>query len=134
MAGHRMLSAMTLVVASVIPVTFGSVLIWTMLGWSVDAYGYGLIFLAGIIATAMPYAVGWLRGLVSLLATTVLLRVVAVWLDDVALIWTILASLALLAGIGGLTSWSLRFGTVRRPRDAKEWRTTQGSTWPYPYA
>jgi hypothetical protein len=132
-AGHRSLTALTLVLGSVIPVTFGAVVIWTLAGWPVDTYGALLLVAAAMMATAMPYAVGWLRSLVCLLATTTLLRALEVWLADEPRWLLVVASVALVAVMGALTRWSLRFGKIRRPNDAKSWRAASSDTWPYPY-
>jgi hypothetical protein len=134
MAGHRSLTAMTLVAASVVPVTFGAVVAWTLLGWEVEAYDAGLLVVAAVVATTTPYALGWLRSLVTLLASTVLLGALPRWLDAAPTWVVVVASIAAVAAIGALAWWSLRVGRVRRPGDAKPWRAAQGDIWPYPYA
>jgi hypothetical protein len=134
MAGHRMLNALTLVFGSVAPVTLGTVLIWTAMGRTIDAYGVGLVFTAGLMAIATPYAVGWLRSALALLASTTVLYGLPEWLGDAWIGWVVIVSITCVAAITSLAWFSLRFGTVRRPRDAKSWRTPRATTWPYPYS
>ena len=131
MAGHRSLTALTLVFASVAPVTVGTMLIWTQFGWAVNAYGAVLLLIAAILATATPYALGWLRSLVTLMVALTALRSIQEWLGD-SIVLAVVLSLAAVAAICLLARFSLKFGTIRKPHDAKR-RDERDNTWPYQY-
>lgn len=134
MAGHRSATSLVLVFGSVMPVTLGSILLWFVLVLPVDGYTFLLLMIGGLLATVAPYAVGWTRGVVSLLALTVSLR----WLEDVLrdewLGWRVAGAVAIAAALAALAWLSLRWGRVRRPADAKRWQEKHDVTWPYPYA
>jgi len=134
LAGHRSATSLGLVFGSVLPVTAGSVLLWSALRLPIDGYTFLLLLAVGALAVVAPYAVGWARGVAALLALTVGLR----WVEDLlraeALWWRIPAGALVVAAVGGVTWWSLRLGHVRRPADAKQWQEKHDDTWPYPYA
>lgn len=133
-AGQRSATSLALTFASIVPVTVGSLLIWALAGVPFDGYGAALVLCGGFLAILAPYAIGWLRGMVSLLVVVAGLRLVEDSLSDQALALRILAGVALVAVVGGLTWFSLRFGTVRRPADSRVGREKRDDTWPYPYA
>lgn len=134
MAGHRSATSLVLVFGSIAPVTLGSILIWGVLDLPTDGYTFVLLLVAGAAAAVAPYAVGWTRGVGALLLLSTGLRWVEDVLRDEALAWRIAAAVLVVGSVGALAWWSMRFGGVRRPADAKQWREKRDDNWPYPYA
>lgn len=134
MAGHRSATSLSLVFGSVMPVTLGSILLWSVFDLPVDRYTFLLLLIGGFLAAVAPYAVGWTRGVASLLVLMVALRWVEHALRNEWVGWRIAAAVVVVAGLAGLTWLSLRWGGVRRPADAKRWQEKRDDTWPYPYA
>jgi len=135
MAGHRSATSLGLVFGSVAPVTLLSVLLWGVLDVPASSLTLPVLLVGGALAAIAPYAIGWERGVVSLLVLTTGVPWVVFALRAQPVGWRIGAAALLVVAVSALTWWTLRLGYVRRPADAKQWKEKEhDDSWPYPYA
>jgi hypothetical protein len=121
-----------LLLGSVAPAVFGTVLVISLLEVPYAGWTYVVLALVGFAGMVTPYVVGWARSLAGLLIAGVgVLWVLS--LPDTALTLRVLAAVGVVAADAALLWWSLRFGHVRKPEDAVNWREGHNRNFPYPY-
>lgn len=134
MAGQRYRYAMGLVFGSVAPVAISIMVTWTVLRIEPGGYGAALILVGGFLAIIAPYVVGWIRSYVGLVGAAAALLVIKHGLEGEPIVLVLLASAVAVAAVGALIWFSLRFGHVWRPADARDQAAARSTLWPYPYA
>ncbi len=133
-AGQRYRFALGLVFGSVGPVTLTIMVMWSVLDLTSGGYVGAIVLLAGFLAMIGPYVVGWIRSYLAVAGGGVALLEIEHVLTEQPLWLIVAASLAAVAVIGAATWFSLRFGHVWRPADARPAGAARSSMWPYPYA
>jgi hypothetical protein len=116
-----------LVIGSVVPVVISITIIWQLLGLTPGGVGLTLLLGAGFLSIVTPYLVGWIRSFLGLVALAVALLAISQGLQGEAAILVIMACLGAAAAICGLVWYSLRFGHVWRPADARYPPAAKGS-------
>ncbi len=134
MAGQRYRFAMGLVFGSVAPVMISIMVIWSLLRLEPGGYGGIVLALAAFFAIIAPYVIGWVRSYLALVGSAMSMLVIRDALGGDQVLLVVLLSVAAVAAIAALAWFSLRFGHVRRPADAREPGAAKSTMWPYPYA
>jgi hypothetical protein len=134
MAGQRYRYALGLVFGSVVPVAVSIMLAWTVLRITPGGFGTGLLLAAAFAAIITPYVVGWVRSYLGLVGAATAVLVIKDELAGEPGIFAVLAGAAAVAAIAAVIWFSLRFGHVWRPADARQHGAARSTLWPYPYA
>jgi len=131
MAGQRYRFALGLVFGSVAPVAISIMVVWTLLGIEPGGFGAGLVLGCAFLAILAPYVVGWVRSYVGLVGGAAVLLLIN---DALAGAPALLACAGAAIAVSGVVWFSLRFGHVWRPADARDQAAARSTLWPYPYA
>ena len=81
-----------------------------------------------------PYVIGWVRSFLAVAGSAVALLGLQRLMSDEPVWLLVAASVGAVAAIAALTWFSLRFGHVWRPADARQPGAARSTLWPYPYA
>ena len=123
---------MRLLVCSVLPVGFATVLAISLLDVLYAGWTYAVILIMCVAAMVAPYAVGWVRSFIGL----VVAGIGVLWIlgeVDFEIYGRVLLALALVGADAALVWFSLRFGHVWKPEDATDWHDRGNPNFPYPY-